>query len=470
MWHDYVNALSVEQVLHLLSENRTRARIAAGTTDLILELERGIRPGTDFLIDITRIPGLDLITRDEDGTIHIGPMVTHNDCVRSRIIREYAFPLAQACWQVGSPQIRNRGTVAGNLITGSPANDTIPPLMALGASVRLISSRGERVVPLDQFYTGVRKTVMEPDEFLVDIMFPGMSRKQRGVFSKYALRRAQAISVVDLAVVLTFENTKGQSAITSAAVTLGAVAPRIIHSNNAETWLTGKCLDNGVIEQAALLAAEDAMPISDLRSSDQYRKRIVKITIQRALKAIAERDEKTGFPEDPAYLMGAEVEQPKPVEWKSGQSIRINLNGQVAEFTSGEHKTLLRLLREEGLLIGVKEGCAEGECGACTVFLDGKAVMACLVPAPRAHGAEVVTIEGVSASKTNLVQSAFVEHGAVQCGYCTPGFIMSAVKLLEEKPLPTREQIKQAVTGNLCRCTGYYKIVDAIEAAAKKGG
>ena len=465
MWQDYINATSTDEVIKILADKKEHARVVAGGTDLILELERGVRKGIQTLIDVSRIPTLQQITIDEDDVIHLGPLVTHNDCAASKLIRDKAYPLARAAWEVGAPQIRNRGTVAGNLITASPANDTITPLMALDASVTLLSTRGERVVPLKEFYTGVRKNVMQPDEMLVDISFQALTKKQRGTFIKLALRRAQAISLVNVAIILDLKD----DTVKSASITLGAVTPIITHAVEAEEFLAKKKLTDKNIVKAAELAMQAAHPIDDVRSSAAYRSEMVKVITARGLTALRDGDEKAGMPKKPILLRsettGSEL---KSTSAFPEQAIETTINGKKYSFKSGHNKTLLRLLREEGMLTGTKEGCAEGECGACTVFLDGVAVMSCLVPAPRAHGAEIITVEGLAnGDELHPVQAAFIEHGAVQCGYCTPGFLMSGAMLMEEKSNPTKNEIKQAITGNLCRCTGYYKIVKALEDASK---
>jgi len=150
--------------------------------------------------------------------------------------------------------------------------------------------------------------------------------------------------------------------------------------------------------------------------------------------------------------------------------IRFVLNGKPQEFTVSPVMRLLDLLREEANLTGTKEGCGEGECGACTVLLDGEAVLSCLTPACQADGTNIMTIEGLAGPKGELhpLQERFITHGGAQCGICTPGMILAAKALLDENPNPSRPEIREALAGNLCRCTGYQKIIDSVEQAAQE--
>lgn len=477
MWHNYHSVATIEEALAILAEQREKARIVAGGTDLILEIERKVRRGIETVVDITRVPDLDQIALDDNGLIHLGPLVTHNACVGSTLLVEHALPLVEACWEVGAPQIRNRATVAGNLITASPANDTITPLMALNASVTLRSKQGIRTLALKDFYTGVRRNAMQPDEMLVDIAFPALHSHQRGMFIKLALRRAQAISVVDVAVIIGFA-AEGQAPlvsrpITEARISLGSAAPTIVRASEAESFLVGKVLDEATIAQASVLASNAAKPIDDVRGPAWYRVDMIVQTVARAFQAIVTGAERGWLPEDPVMLWGDRhgapadyLAQPVTHTETGPEAIHTSVNGQEYSIVGANDKTLLRFLREDVGLTGTKEGCAEGECGACTVFLDGAAVMSCMVPAPRAHGAQIVTVEGLAQNGVlHPIQQAFVEEGAVQCGYCTPGFLMAGAKLLEERTEPSRWESQQAIMGNLCRCTGYYKILAAFDKA-----
>jgi xanthine dehydrogenase iron-sulfur cluster and FAD-binding subunit A len=484
MWHRYYMPTSLQEALALLARYRDESRVIAGGTDLILELERGVRR-QDVLIDVTRIPGLDEIHAD-GGLLLIGPLVTHNQVVGSAAAVPGAYPLARACWEVGAPQIRNRGTVAGNVVTASPANDTIAPLWAMNARVVLASqARGERTLTFDEFYLGVRRTAMQDDEMLVRIEAPLLRPTERGTFLKLGLRRAQAISLVNVAAVLDFGETGSPTApgkvhaaerrrCSGARIALGAVAPTIVRAGAAEAFLAGRELTDETIAQAARLAQDAARPISDIRAEAWYRSEMVRVLTARALRQLRDGEERAGWPDRPVMLWGGTDGRFPPAGHATaygvngGDAIRLTVNGAPHVLQDVRGKTLLDALRDDLGLTGTKEGCAEGECGACTVWLDGIAVMSCLVPVERADGCKVLTVEGLAGPSGALhpIQDAFIQEGAVQCGYCTPGLLMSGASLLTELRDPTAEQIGYALTGNLCRCTGYYSIVRAVERAA----
>ncbi|HEY3078555.1 MAG TPA: FAD binding domain-containing protein [Chloroflexota bacterium] len=504
MWRRYLRPGTVPELLDLLAERGSEARLVAGGTDVVVELARAPRPDAT-LIDLTPLGELKYV-REEDGWVRLGALATHNDVLASALCQERARPLVQACREVGAPQIRTRATVAGNLVTASPANDTIAPLLALDAEVALLSRSGERVVPLGAFYTGFRRSVLRPDELLREIRFRPMGPDQRGIFVKLGLRRAQAISVIDFAVILTIESERvtagsvgrvaaqGVGRVREARIALGCLAPTIVRAEKAEAFLRGRRLDGETCRRAGEVAREDATPISDVRGSAEYRLATLEALLAEALGRLA-RDEPDQAP--PTVLLETNRRDVKrsphkrsphpdplpegggtqgPVAEREGtkgpvaegegtraalSAVEATVNGRRRALSP--NRTLLEALREDAGLTGTKEGCAEGECGACTVWLDGQAVMACLTPAGQAHGRRVTTIEGLGEpGKLHPLQEAFVRHGAVQCGYCIPGFVMAGAKLLDEHPRPGLTQAQVALSGNVCRCTGYRKILDAV--------
>ena len=499
----YVAPASLSDALETLAELGPAARPVAGGTDLLLELSRGARPGVEALVDLSAIDGLDAITatggggagqsqddgggadQSQDdrgggrqsnggasqgrGRVELGPLVTHGAAVGHDRLRVVALPLAQACLEVGGPPLRNRATVAGNVVTASPANDTISALMALEAEVTMASVRGERTVSITDFFTGYRATVLEPDELVTKIAFDSLGRSpdsdRRGVFVKLGLRRAQAISVVHAAAVVYLEPDGSVQDLTLA---LGSVGPVVATIPAAAELARGRRLDEAAAEVAEAAAA-GVEPMDDLRATAQYRTRTVKVAVERALRALAAGAEASAWPNSPPQLAasGKPVRPGPRRDLTDADEVAAVVNSRPRRAAGAASATLLDWLRDELGLTGTKEGCAEGECGACTVHLDGRAVLACLTPAARADGAELVTVEGLATDGAlHPVQAAMQSAGGVQCGFCTPGFVMSAAKLIEEAPSPTDEQVEHGLSGNLCRCTGYYPIIAAVKAAA----
>ena len=460
----YVAATSLDHALAVLAEHHD-VRIIAGGTDLLLEVHRGARTGVGTLLDISRLAHLRSITPG-DGVLHLGAGVTHHDLLADAAAVAAVLPLAQACAEIGSPALRNRATVAGNVVTASPANDTISALVALGASVRLQSLRGERIVPVEQFITGFRTVDLAVDEMVVGVDVPTLGATGRGLYAKVGNRSQQAISVVHAAVVVHVE-ADGTS-VSHARVAMGSVAATVVRLPEVEAQLLRGGLTADSIAAAAALAGQSVHPISDVRATADYRADIVPVLVQRMLTAL--RDGRTVPPPVTAPHLRTPQRTPAAPASGDGSAVQVSVNGRHVQ-APHHGLTLLDWLREQAGATGTKEGCAEGECGACTVLMDGEAVLSCLVPAARADATDVVTVEGLATDgELTPVQQAYVECGGVQCGFCTPGFLVASTALLAECPQPTREQVVQGLSGNLCRCTGYRGIFEAVEQAAAAGG
>jgi len=456
MWQTYFQPTTLPETLALLQSHSSQARLLAGGTDVLVELQRGVKP-TNTLIDISALHELRYIQEDTH-YLTLGALTTHNDILSSAACHRHALALVQACQEVGAPQIRARATVAGNLLTASPANDTIPPLLALDAELVLSSPTGHRLILLTQFYQGVRRTQLRSDELLREIRIPILPQPRRSLFLKLGLRKAQAISVINLALVLTGQHEQ----ISDARITLGCVAPTVVHAPTVEDFLIGKKLTPAVCKEAAHLVLRDCSPINDVRASASYRQQTLVNLLAYGLERLSS-DTPENTLNDPRPVLLETNHAPQPRSPFRG-TIETTINSQPAHFEEAAQKTLLNLLREDAGLTGSKEGCAEGECGACTVWLDGQAVMSCLVPAVQAHQASITTIEGLGKDgHLHPLQQAFIDCAAVQCGFCIPGMLMAGAKLLDEIEQPTQAQMRNALSGNICRCTGYRKILDALE-------
>lgn len=460
---------TLRDALTALGENAS-ARPMAGGTDLLLDLHRSGPGEAVTVVDLSGIDGFREITESIDDW-QLAAGVTHNQVVMHAGLSSSSLPLAQACLEVGSPQLRNRATVAGNLVTASPANDTISALMAMGGSVELGSVTGgvmaTRTVAVADFFTGFRATVLAPGELVTRINVPKLASNERGLWVKLGLRRAQAISVIHAGVVLGFDIDGSEHEIVSSArLAMGSVAATVVELDDFASALVGNRLDDETIESAVRAASNGVSPITDGRATAEYRRETVEVLLRRVLRTLRAGTQAATWPTHPPTLstdaqLKGEGAQRGGVDVDPATPISVDVNGTTI---TGSRATmpLLDWVRDVAGLTGLKEGCAEGECGACTMLLDGAAVMSCLVTAAHADGREVTTIEGLD----HPIQQSFVDDFAVQCGFCIPGFLMSGARLLEEVDDPDDEQIRLALSGNLCRCTGYYPIIDAVRDAA----
>ncbi|MCC6190891.1 MAG: xanthine dehydrogenase family protein subunit M [Anaerolineales bacterium] len=280
---DLFRPRTLGEALAQLSEHAPQGNPLAGGTNLVVEMRVGRHQGKS-MVDLGRLKELRGI-QAQNGHIVIGGGTTVSELLKHPLIADHAVPLCQSAAVFANPLIRNRATVAGNLVDASPAADLAPPLLALGAEVELVSREHTRWVSLDEFMVGVRKTLIQPDELMRSIRWSKPPKRSAGAFYKVGLRKADAISVLSAAVMVACD-TSGRCKL--ARIALGALAPRPLRAYEAEDVLQGQPLQAEGIAEAARLAAEAARPISDIRGTAEYRKRVTEVIVRRLLVQASE--------------------------------------------------------------------------------------------------------------------------------------------------------------------------------------
>jgi carbon-monoxide dehydrogenase small subunit len=348
----------------------------------------------------------------------------------------------------------------------------------LDAEVEIWGAQGVRRLLLADLIEGPGRTGLQPGEILAALRFvaPG----GRSLFIKVGRRNALNISRLSVSVAGRLDEAGRMADV---RLVPGAAIPRTRRITEVESWLRGQIPATALFEEAGVRMAAVMVAEAGRRWSTPYKEPVLAALTRRALAQVFGLEPAMELPEFLADLH-LPVQHPGRVHPPDSetrvhphvrhegtpQSVHFQLNGAAVTASVPVGLSLLTVLRETFGLLGVKVGCNGGECGACTVLLDGEPVLACLMLAHQAEGRAVVTVEGLQGPDGGLsdLQQAFIDHGAVQCGFCIPGMLLSAEALLERDWEPTREEIRYAIAGNLCRCTGYQQIVDAIEATAQE--
>jgi carbon-monoxide dehydrogenase medium subunit len=278
---DYIAPRTLDEALKALNRYKESSKLLAGGTDLIPHVKKREIKAPQYVIDLKSIQGLNKITYDTGG-LHIGPLVTINSIAQSRKVQQHYPILVQAALSMASPQVRNRGTFTGNICSAVPSADSAPSLLALSASVKAISNRKERVIPMEHFFLGPRSTALKPNEILLEITIPKPLPSSRGIYLKLSPRHSMDLAVVGVAAVGVSKN----GICRDIKIALGAVAPTPIRAPMAESMIQGNIVTPELITEAAKRAAAECSPIDDHRASQEYRRDMVYILTKRALNQI----------------------------------------------------------------------------------------------------------------------------------------------------------------------------------------
>lgn len=283
MRFEYTEPTTIQEAISSLVKYDDRAKVIAGGTDLLVQMrQKTIRP--DYIVDITNIPGLDYINYDEKQGLSIGALTTIRSLEKSAELRMKYPVISLAASKLGSVAIRNLGTLGGNLCNAAPSAEMVPALIGLSANAKIVGPGRERIVPLENLFTGPGTTLLKKGEILVEIQVPIPSPDTKGIYLKHAIRGSIDLAIVGVAVITTLESKN--KACKDIKIVLGAVAPTPMRARSAEGIIEGKRIDEGLIEKSSEAASAEARPVSDVRASADYRSEMVKVFTRRALRQV----------------------------------------------------------------------------------------------------------------------------------------------------------------------------------------
>jgi carbon-monoxide dehydrogenase medium subunit len=466
----YYQPQSLDEAFGLMKKYEGRARYVAGGTDAMIRVNQKVwQP--EALISLRWIEalyGIKKIGTFKARALRLGSMTLWREVETDPLVASHLPALAEAASMLANPQIRNVATVGGNLCNAAPSADGAPPLMVMEAVLTMAGPDGAREVPISEFFQGPGQHCMGQGEVLTAVTIPEMPPHTGTAFLKSG-RVTQDIALANVAVCVQMAG----GVCKKCRVSAGAVGPVPLRLGDVETFAEGKEITPELLLEIQDKAAGEVTPITDVRSTEIYRRTVTGVMVKRAMEQALERakyeTESRDAAVSPAVFQDMEPTV-GPYDSPLRKRVRFNLNGQAVEAEVMSHKMLSNVLRDTFEFTGTKEGCGQGECGACTVLVDGESVNSCLYPAFEVDGKTVTTIEGLVGEGNRLdpIQEAFVENGGVQCGFCTPGMIMSTKAMLKHNAHPTEEEIRKGISGNLCRCTGYVQIVESIKQAVLK--
>lgn len=283
---NYEAPKTVDEAVKLLAAHGEKARPLCGGTDLIIQLRAGVRR-PEYVVDVKNVPEMRRISFSMQQGLRLGAAVPCIEIYENSDMRKYYPGLTEAAHLIGSLQIQSRASVGGNLCNGSPAADTTPALIALGAKCRVTGSKGERIVPVEDFCTAPGRTVLQPGELLVELQIPAPARNSSDAYLRFIPRNEMDIAVVGVGAAVTLD--LGDDRISDARIGLGAVGPTPIFAKEASAALAGKKIDDATIEKAAQAATAAASPIDDMRGTAEYRRHVVGVLTRRAVNIAIER-------------------------------------------------------------------------------------------------------------------------------------------------------------------------------------